>query len=296
MSCPLVNTVVSGSGNNYNMITPKLVPTRVTETAVSGSGDLVNITSNKFVSNMNIPQYAGGLYNLRGGNSIPNIIPTTFPTSISNTTPTSISNTTPTVIPNTTPTSISNTTPTSISTTIPTVIPTVIPNTIPTVIPNTTPTVIPNTIPTIVSKQNVTTNPIVQNSELNCSIPYSIINNGIPNPTTNCCNSGAVSPIDITLGVNRVTCHPRGAPWPMIIMGMIGGGMLLYTILMAPISNSRRQFLLGIIILWTLLWMVIFWSLWRRCYTTVIWWLLLFAITLLTFIFVVMAVLDLGSA
>jgi hypothetical protein len=153
--------------------------------------------------------------------------------------------------------------------------------------------IVPITNSNIVYNQNtvpITNTPILTNTNVVYNQPANV-----PIVTNICHEDCGGSFIDETLGAKNIR-PPVGSPWPMIIMFLVGMGFLLYTILVARISNSRRQFSIGVIVLWTLLWTLIFWAMWRQRYTTATWWFLLIAVSVLLFFFVVMVTLDLGAA
>lgn len=277
MLCESFNTAVQGNGTVSNLNSQKLIPVISKERTVSGSGEVIDIVSTKL-------KQIDNFRNINYQTKLPDIIqPTYSPQTIviptiqtqqitSNTIPTQQVVSTTNIVPNQQIISTTNIIPT------------------PTTIPIVNQQIIPTT--NLVSTQQVIPVRNVKFCEDN-EVQYFQKNEPIVNQ---CGNVDQISDIDKVLGITKNTCHPKGAPWQLIIIAMVGSGMLLYTILMAKISESRRQFSLGVIILWTLLWVVIFWSLWRRCYTTVIWWLLLFSLSIITLFFVIIVALDLGSS
>jgi hypothetical protein len=90
-----------------------------------------------------------------------------------------------------------------------------------------------------------------------------------------------------------IRCSTYSAPWPAILVAIIGLGIMLYTIFATNVTPSRNIFGGTLIFLWTLVWFIILWVLWKQCYTVVTWWIclipisltILFAILLITFNF-----------
>lgn len=86
------------------------------------------------------------------------------------------------------------------------------------------------------------------------------------------------------------------APWPSIIIGILGGIIVVYTTVAPGISGDRRVFGAVIMVLWTAVWALILWVLWKEGNKAVTWWLLLIPIIVMVTFFILIIVLDIGSS
>jgi hypothetical protein len=84
-------------------------------------------------------------------------------------------------------------------------------------------------------------------------------------------------------------------PWPTIIISAIGAGLLMYTAVGQNIPQDRRIFGIVMIILWTLLWALILWVLWREYHIAAAWWLLVIGVAIIVIFFVIVIALNLGG-
>lgn len=90
-------------------------------------------------------------------------------------------------------------------------------------------------------------------------------------------------------------CNKGAVPWPVIIVSVIGGGIVIYTAVAPGISSDRRTFGVILITLWTLVWALILWVMWKECHHPATWWLLLIPLVLEILFFILIILLDLGS-
>lgn len=84
-------------------------------------------------------------------------------------------------------------------------------------------------------------------------------------------------------------------PWPTIIIAVLGASLTIYTAVAPNIDNSRRGFGAILIILWTLLWALLLWILWRNNNRAAAWWLLLIPSISIILFFVFIVVMDLEA-
>lgn len=84
-------------------------------------------------------------------------------------------------------------------------------------------------------------------------------------------------------------------PWPMIIISILGIALLIYTAVAPDIDSSRRSFGVVLIILWTLLWALLLWVLWKENQRAAAWWLLLISSVSILLFFILIIVMNLGA-
>ncbi len=99
-------------------------------------------------------------------------------------------------------------------------------------------------------------------------------------------DDGSISPDFLTA---------TGAPWPTIIIAMVGIGLLIYTSVGFGIPTDRRIFGIVMIILWTLLWCILLWILWKEGNWPAAWWMAVIGVAVLVLFFVVVIALNLGQ-
>lgn len=84
------------------------------------------------------------------------------------------------------------------------------------------------------------------------------------------------------------------APWPTVIVALVGVGLVIYTGVAPDIDSNVRIFGLVLLLLWTILWGILLWVLWHECHQTVAWWLLILPIAVMLIFFVLIIILKLG--
>jgi hypothetical protein len=104
-----------------------------------------------------------------------------------------------------------------------------------------------------------------------------------------------VSPLPPQVKEVGPACDRSAAPWPVIIVAIVGGVLVIYTAVAPGVSTDRRAFGAILLGLWTLAWALILWVIWRECHHPAAWWLLLVPIALMTLFFVLIIILDLGE-
>lgn len=90
-------------------------------------------------------------------------------------------------------------------------------------------------------------------------------------------------------------CNTAAAPWPVIIVAIVGGVLVIYTAVAPGVSTDRRAFGAILLGLWTIAWALILWVIWRECHHPAAWWLLLVPIALMILFFLLIVILDLGN-
>ncbi len=104
----------------------------------------------------------------------------------------------------------------------------------------------------------------------------------------------AVSPDEFVL-FKGPSVPTKTLPIPAIIMGLLGVGLLIYTIIETNINSNIRILGIGLTILWTLLWGLILWVLWRDQMVVLSWILLIVASLALLLFFILIIILKLGT-
>lgn len=91
-------------------------------------------------------------------------------------------------------------------------------------------------------------------------------------------------------------CDLRAVPWPTLIISLFGAVIIIYTAAAPDIDQSRRIFGAVFILLWTLLWAFLLWTLWRECHHEATWWLLLIPSIAMFLFFVLIIILNMGAS
>lgn len=84
-------------------------------------------------------------------------------------------------------------------------------------------------------------------------------------------------------------------PWPPILMAIMGVIIVVFTAVAPGIPNDRRLFGVIILTLWTIVWALILWVLWREGRYGATWWLLLIPSAIMILFFVVIIILKVGA-
>lgn len=92
------------------------------------------------------------------------------------------------------------------------------------------------------------------------------------------------------------SCYMYEPPWPTIIISVLGAIVVIYTAIAPNVDENRRVFGVILMLLWTAVWAIILWVLWRECHRSASWWLLLIPVILMAIFFVVIIILNLGSS
>jgi len=90
-------------------------------------------------------------------------------------------------------------------------------------------------------------------------------------------------------------CHINQPPWPTIIISVLGAIIIIYTAIAPNVNNDRRVFGFVLIMLWTIVWALILWVLWKECHKASSWWILLIPVSIMILFFVVIIILNIGS-
>lgn len=139
-------------------------------------------------------------------------------------------------------------------------------------------------IPTVTTTTNLYPTPLVT-----APTPTSVVATQPPNVIT------TVQPLPPKIQEVGPACNKAAVPWPVIIVSIVGGVMVIYTAVAPGVSTNRRAFGAILLGLWTIAWALILWVIWRECHHPATWWLLLVPITLMVIFFVLIVVLDLGN-
>ena len=98
-----------------------------------------------------------------------------------------------------------------------------------------------------------------------------------------------------TSSVTVAGCDLYTAPWPTIIISILGAVLIIYTAVAPNLDSNRRIFGVVLLILWTLIWALLLWVIWRECRQATSWWLLLIPVIAMILFFVLIIVLNLGA-
>jgi hypothetical protein len=83
------------------------------------------------------------------------------------------------------------------------------------------------------------------------------------------------------------------APWPAIILAIIGIAAAVYSGFAPNISSNRRIFAAVTLAVWTLVWCILLWIIWKYNYVDAAWYLLLLSVIFLAAFFIVIVALNL---
>jgi len=83
--------------------------------------------------------------------------------------------------------------------------------------------------------------------------------------------------------------------WPSIIIIIIGIVLVIYAAVDPSIDNNRRVLGIILIVLWTALWALLLWVLWRNGRRVTAWWLLLIPSISIIVFFVLVLTMNLGA-
>jgi hypothetical protein len=85
-------------------------------------------------------------------------------------------------------------------------------------------------------------------------------------------------------------------PWAAIIMLIFGGILLIYTAMGGNINANVKIFGIIMILLWSLLWAFLLYLLWKDNLITSTWWMLVIGVSVLTFFFVLIVILNVDNS
>ena len=91
-------------------------------------------------------------------------------------------------------------------------------------------------------------------------------------------------------------CTVYEAPWPTIIISMLGAVVIIYAAVAPRVDHNRRLFGVVLMLLWTLIWAIILWVLWRECHHSAAWWLLLIPVIIMAIFFILIIIMNIGSS
>lgn len=83
--------------------------------------------------------------------------------------------------------------------------------------------------------------------------------------------------------------------WPAVIILISGTILVIYSAVTTHITPSRRIFGSILLAIWTIIWAILLWVLWRECHTQACWWLSLIPLTLMFALFIVIIVFNIGG-
>lgn len=91
------------------------------------------------------------------------------------------------------------------------------------------------------------------------------------------------------------SCELHAPPWPTIIISVLGAIVVIYTAVAPGVVNDRRIFGIILMILWTIVWALILWVLWKECHRAASWWLLLIPVIIMAIFFILIIVMNIGA-
>lgn len=92
------------------------------------------------------------------------------------------------------------------------------------------------------------------------------------------------------------SCEISSAPWPTIIISVIGAVIIIYAAVAPGVDQNRRLFGVIFTLLWTAIWALILWVLWRECHRSASWWILLIPVALIMLFFILVIILNVGGS
>jgi hypothetical protein len=92
------------------------------------------------------------------------------------------------------------------------------------------------------------------------------------------------------------SCQINEAPWPTIIISVLGAIVVIYTAVAPNVDENRRVFGIVLMVLWTLIWALILWVLWKECHRSASWWLLLIPVIIMALFFILIIIMNVGSS
>jgi len=84
-------------------------------------------------------------------------------------------------------------------------------------------------------------------------------------------------------------------PWPAIIVLMVGVILIIYTAVGPNITHNNRIFGVILLLLWTLLWSLLLWIIWREYKRETTWWVLLIPMVSMILFFVLIIAMGMGK-
>lgn len=91
------------------------------------------------------------------------------------------------------------------------------------------------------------------------------------------------------------SCNIHAPPWPTIIISVLGAIIVVYTAVAPNVNTDRRIFGIIMMTLWTIVWALILWVLWKECHRAVTWWLLLIPVAIMALFFIVIILMNIGA-
>jgi hypothetical protein len=108
--------------------------------------------------------------------------------------------------------------------------------------------------------------------------------------------TGAV-PIQIipeTKYESGASCDLNVTAWPSIIIILIGVILVMYVAIAPGVNSNNRVFGVVLLTLWTAMWSIILWVLWRECHQSIAWWLLLIPFIMMILFTVIIVIMNMG--
>lgn len=118
---------------------------------------------------------------------------------------------------------------------------------------------------------------------------FSTTSNNLPSEHL---SSEHLSSEDLTIDCVAVTCtqNRNNPPYPVIIMAIIGFVLAIYTAIGIHVNSHLRSFGAIFIFLWTIMWCLILWVLWKASQYTETWGLLILPLALIFLFFMIIIV------
>jgi hypothetical protein len=115
-------------------------------------------------------------------------------------------------------------------------------------------------------------------------------NTSYKNPDVNI-NNGDISKENTNSSICKLD-----PPWAAIIMLIFGGILLIYTAMGSNINTNVKIFGIIMVLLWSLLWSILLYLLWKDNFVTSTWWMLVIGVSVLTFFFVLIIILNVDNS
>lgn len=91
------------------------------------------------------------------------------------------------------------------------------------------------------------------------------------------------------------SCDIHAPPWPTIIVSVLGAIVVVYTAVAPNVNTDRRIFGIVMMTLWTIVWALILWVLWKECHRAATWWLLIVPVAIMALFFILIILMDIGA-
>lgn len=90
-------------------------------------------------------------------------------------------------------------------------------------------------------------------------------------------------------------CTRQGTPWPVIIVILVGLIAAMLMLFIPNVNGGVRSLGVVLLLIWTLIWALILWYMWKECHTRATWWLLILPVAMAILFVVLVGFFHIGS-